>query len=114
MTYLINPATGSIDTKDNWIAEMKDWGDDAQAQFDSLVEIPTCEVPDYLRLQSYGFALFGRSWQSQVADALKVDRRRITHWIQGTRPVPHGVWHDLQKLAIDRLEDIKEAAEGNY
>jgi hypothetical protein len=37
--YLMNPATGSVDTEDNWRAEMPDWEDDQQVQFDALVEV---------------------------------------------------------------------------
>ena len=43
---------------------------------------------------------------------LGVDARRITHWLQGTRPVPSGVWSDLQKIAMQRLTDVQDAAAG--
>lgn len=38
-TYLMNVVTGTVDTKENWLDEMKDWGDTQQEQFDSLVEV---------------------------------------------------------------------------
>lgn len=47
-TYLMNPATGSVDTKGNWLAEMPTWpGPDdenptqpsPQEQFESLIEV---------------------------------------------------------------------------
>lgn len=42
-TFLMNPATGSVDTKENWLAEMQEWeienGQTPQEQFDSLVEV---------------------------------------------------------------------------
>lgn len=47
-----------------------------------------------------------------MAEDLHVDARRITHWLQGTRPVPAGVWLDLQKIAGQRLADVQEAAAG--
>lgn len=37
--YLMNPATGSVDTEDNWRAEMPTWEGDQQAQFAALVEV---------------------------------------------------------------------------
>lgn len=37
--YLMNPATGSVDTEENWLAEMPTWEGDQQAQFASLVEV---------------------------------------------------------------------------
>lgn len=37
--YLMNPATGSVDTEESWLAEMPSWEGDQQAQFDQLVEV---------------------------------------------------------------------------
>lgn len=41
--FLMNPATGSVDTEENWLAEMPTWedadGKTPQEQFDSLVEV---------------------------------------------------------------------------
>lgn len=58
-------------------------------------------------LESIGKAYFGNSWKKSMAIALAVDERRITHWMQSTRPVPVGVWSDLIKIGKDRLEEIK-------
>ncbi len=103
--YMMHTATGSIDTLDNWQCE---------EDFDSsmLAEVALSEVPDHIRLTSYGFALYGRTWKTAMAEDLNLDARRITHWIQGTRPVPAGVWADLQKIARNRLADIQAAADG--
>lgn len=38
-TYLMNPHTGSVDTEENWRAEMPGWGDTAEEQFKSLIEV---------------------------------------------------------------------------
>lgn len=43
-TYLMNTATGSVDTKENWLDEMVKWGENQdgltpQQQFDALVEV---------------------------------------------------------------------------
>jgi hypothetical protein len=44
MTYLMNPATGSVDTEENWKEDMETWeenamGESPQQQFDSLVVV---------------------------------------------------------------------------
>ena len=36
--YLINPGTGSVDTEENWLADMPTWEGDQQTQFDALIE----------------------------------------------------------------------------
>lgn len=49
---LMNPATGSVDTEENWIAEMKDWetatGQTQQEQFDSLEEVVLNEKGEWI------------------------------------------------------------------
>lgn len=40
--FLMNPATGSVDTEENWLAEMTSWDEDpeeCQRQFDTLIEV---------------------------------------------------------------------------
>ena len=36
---LMNPATGSVDTEENWQAEFSTWEGGQQAQLDALVEV---------------------------------------------------------------------------
>lgn len=60
------------------------------------------------KLTKCGLALFGNSWKSSLAEALNVDPRRITHWLDGTRPVPEGVWADIKQLAEQRKQQIDE------
>ncbi len=60
------------------------------------------------KLTECGLALFGNSWKSSLAEALNVDKRRITHWLDGTRPVPNGVWADIKKIAIERKQEIED------
>ena len=60
------------------------------------------------KLTECGQALFGNSWKSSLAEALNVDPRRITHWLDGTRPVPVGVWDDIKKIAIKRKQEIED------
>ena len=61
------------------------------------------------KLEKIGKALFGKSWKKALAEALKVDERRITHWLQCTRPVPNGVWNDLKKVASQRKLEVENA-----
>jgi len=103
--YMMHTATGSIDTLDNWQSE-DDFDDGA------LTEVALSKVPDHIRLTTYGYALYGRTWKTAMAEDLGVDARRITHWYQSTRRVPSGVWSDLQKIARNRLADIQAAANG--
>ena len=61
------------------------------------------------KLEKIGVHLFGKSWKKALAEALKVDERRITHWLQCTRPVPEGVWIDLKLIAEHRKNDVQDA-----
>ena len=60
------------------------------------------------KLTECGLALFGNAWKSSLAESLNVDPRRITHWLDGTRPVPAGVWADIKMLAEQREQQIVE------
>lgn len=60
------------------------------------------------KLTECGQALYGNSWKLSLATALNVDKRRITHWLDGTRPVPVGVWDDIKKIAIKRKQEIED------
>lgn len=63
-------------------------------------------MKDSEKLMLVGESLFGRSWQAQTADYLKVDRRRITHWLDETRPIPLGIWSELLDLANQRHVEL--------
>ena len=54
-------------------------------------------------LEKLGIAAFGKSWKSSLADALPVARPTITDWLSGKKPVPVGVWSDIQKILESRL-----------
>lgn len=60
------------------------------------------------KLTMCGRALYGNAWKSSLAEALNVDPRRITHWLDGTRPVPVGIWTDIKQLAEQRKRQIDE------
>lgn len=52
-----------------------------------------------------GQALFGESWQSQVADFLNIETQDIQDWIRSGH-IPNWVNDDLIKLADMRLEQM--------
>ncbi|MDU4062558.1 MAG: hypothetical protein E7H59_15670 [Acinetobacter baumannii] len=62
-------------------------------------------------LEKVGIALFGKSWKKALADALseikQVDERRITHWLQCSRPIPKNVFKDLKVIKDKRLKEIQ-------
>ncbi|WP_119298780.1 hypothetical protein [Vibrio cholerae] len=49
--YLMNPATGSVDTEENWLSEMPTWEGDQQAQFDSLIEVEKDADGDWVEVK---------------------------------------------------------------
>ena len=49
-------------------------------------------------LKKLGIAAFGNSWKASLADSLPVARPTITDWIKGEKPIPVGVWGDIQKI----------------
>lgn len=58
-------------------------------------------------LEKVGLALFGKSWKKALAEALEVDERRITHWLQCSRPIPKNVFKDLKVIKDKRLKEIQ-------
>ncbi|EPJ3296516.1 hypothetical protein VNI85_22290 [Klebsiella variicola] len=49
--FLMNPFTGSVDTEENWLAEMPTWDEDlaeCKRQFDTLVEVVKNEDGDWV------------------------------------------------------------------
>ena len=64
---------------------------------------------DNVKLQKIGKALFGKAWKKALAEALKVDERRITHWLQCTRHIPKGVWSDLKLIADQRKSEVENS-----
>lgn len=59
-------------------------------------------------LQECGQCLFGGSWKKELSNHLKnrdgnpLDPRRITHWLDGTRPIPAGLWQEISSLLKKR------------
>ena len=53
-------------------------------------------------LRALGQALWGGSWKTDMADALKVARKSVDDWSRDRMPVPGGVWGELQVLGEQR------------
>lgn len=65
-------------------------------------------APKVSNLEMAGRALYGKTWQTQLGNALGTDSRRIRQWLAGERPVPVGVWTDIKLLAEQRKRQIDE------
>lgn len=60
-------------------------------------------------LEKLGIAAFGNSWKASLADALPVARPTVTDWLTGKKPIPVGVWSDIQKILESRLMAMQGA-----
>lgn len=64
------------------------------------------------QLKNIGTALYGRSWQSDMANDLGMkDARRVRYWANGEREIPPGVWGDLKRIARERGERLISISE---
>lgn len=61
-------------------------------------------------LERIGQALFGENWLFQLAKALKVNDRTLRHWMSERDPIPAGIWKDLARLCIDRMQLLETFA----
>lgn len=63
-----------------------------------------------------GEALFGRTWQTAMADALLIDSglqanrknavRTVQRWASEERSIPAGVWDELAELCDERAKKL--------
>ena len=60
-------------------------------------------------LEKLGIAAFGNAWKASLADALPVARPTVTDWTAGKKPIPVGVWGDIQKIIESRLMGLQGA-----
>ena len=60
-------------------------------------------------LEKLGIAAFGNAWKASLADALPVARPTVTDWTTGKKPIPVGVWGDVQKIIESRLMGLQGA-----
>lgn len=69
---------------------------------------PPCppDVSDPNLLAWAGRILYGEEhWRVSLADMLQVNRRSMQRWLNGTQPVPIGVWLMLQGYMAARVAD---------
>lgn len=59
-------------------------------------------------LEMYGLALFGASWQAQLANELNVDRRRVQDWLK-RGSVPGFVDVEIKEIIAQRYNEIRDA-----
>ncbi len=60
-------------------------------------------------LENLGTAAFGNAWKASLADTLPVARSTITDWMTGKKPIPVGIWGDIQKIIEARLMGLQGA-----
>lgn len=60
-------------------------------------------------LENLGTATFGNAWKASLADTLKIARPTVTDWTTGKKPIPVGVWSDIQKIIESRLMGLQGA-----
>jgi hypothetical protein len=52
--------------------------------------------------RTVGEALYGSTWQSELARELSVAIRSVQRWSSGTRPIPDHLWPELAQLCLKR------------
>lgn len=78
--YLMNPATGTVDTEENWTAEMSAWtfldedGDEVKSEedFDELVEVVKDENGEWVEGTADGILLELTASESEEANPLAI------------------------------------------
>lgn len=61
-------------------------------------------TPEAARLGQIGEALFGLTWQSDLARALGVGARTVRHWVAEDSVPPAGIWRDLEAICRERIK----------
>jgi DNA-binding transcriptional regulator YiaG len=70
-------------------------------------------MTDSETIRRIGEALFGRQWQTDLAEALSVSSRTVRRWAAGEeRPRP-GVWQDLAELLREHEQHIRQILDGD-
>ena len=55
-----------------------------------------------------GPALYGRNWQTELADTIGLNKRTVQRWIAGTAEPRLGVWQTLDNLLAERAAEVQE------
>lgn len=56
-----------------------------------------------------GHAMYGRMWQTDMADAIGVTDRTVRYWASGSRPISGEAEQRIEALARARLAGLAEA-----
>ena len=67
----------------------------------------TIRMDDRTLIADLGVALWGTTWKSRMADALKQREALISDWAAGKATVPAGIWKELRE--VTRLHYLKLA-----
>jgi len=62
-------------------------------------------------IKSVGPALFGRNWQSELADWLAVNRKTIRRWMSGEDEPRAVMWTELLEITRERHAQLAELIE---
>ena len=69
-------------------------------------------VDDKKKLRIAGEALFGSSWQTDLAAELSVPDRTLQRWSSGVFDVPEHIWKDIAAISRRRGDTLFKIAEG--
>ena len=67
----------------------------------------TTRMDDRTLIADLGVALWGTTWKSRMADALKQREALVSDWAAGKAAVPAGIWKELRE--VTRLHYLKLA-----
>jgi transcriptional regulator with XRE-family HTH domain len=70
-------------------------------------------MTDSETIRRIGEALFGRQWQTDLAEALSVSSRTVRRWVSGEDNPRPGVWQDLAALLLEREQRIRQILTGD-
>jgi hypothetical protein len=62
-------------------------------------------------IRAVGAALFGTRWQTDLGEALEVNRRTVRRWLSGEDEPRPGVWDDLEALLSERAANMLRLCE---
>jgi len=57
-----------------------------------------------------GQALWGPTWKTPMADAVRHQKSAIADWASGRQPVPVGVWSELKEIVHRRRHELDALA----
>lgn len=55
-----------------------------------------------------GPALYGRNWQTELAETMQLNKRTVQRWIAGTAEPRLGVWQVFDDLLAARAAEVQE------